>query len=301
LVIKFSSRLTGEIAWQWVDTSMSANETTAEFTLPQKYLTDRRGPARWVTSHAVHQWPLALVALAGALGNAALAAVPPVLIGMAFNDILQSPPDTARLGMFALAIGITQILRGVLQFGRNFGFEVIAQRIERNVRDELYSSLLGKSMTFHSLQSVGDTMARATNDVREVNFLFSPGLNQVIGSFNFLIVPLILARTYHPALTLVPAVFIVIFFLLLWQYLHMLRPITDEVRASFGLLNSRLSEALDGIETVKGAAQEAAEVNLFKSIAIRYRKPSSTREIWKAASFRSCFTVLPWQPDCCMP
>ena len=251
---------------------MSANETTAEFTLPQKYLTDRRGPARWVTSHAVHQWPLALVALAGALGNAALAAVPPVLIGMAFNDILQSPPDTARLGMFALAIGITQILRGVLQFGRNFGFEVIAQRIERNVRDELYSSLLGKSMTFHSLQSVGDTMARATNDVREVNFLFSPGLNQVIGSFNFLIVPLILARTYHPALTLVPAVFIVIFFLLLWQYLHMLRPITDEVRASFGLLNSRLSEALDGIETVKGAAQEAAEVNLFKSIAIRYRK-----------------------------
>ncbi len=30
-------------------------------------------------------------------------------------------------------------------------------------------------MTFHSLQPVGDTMARATNDVREINFLFSPG------------------------------------------------------------------------------------------------------------------------------
>lgn len=250
---------------------MSANEATAEFTLPQKYPTNRRGPGRWVASHAVHQWPLAIVALIGALGNAAMAAVPPVLVGMAFNDILQSPPNTSRLGLFAVVIGITQVSRGLLQFSRNFGFEVIAQRIERNIRDELYSSLLGKSMTFHSLQPVGDTMARATNDVREVNFLFSPGLSQVIGSFIFLIVPLILAHTYHPTLTLVPALFIVFFFLLLWQYLHMLRPITEEVRASFGSLNSRLSEALDGIETVKGAAQEAAEVNLFKSIAGRYR------------------------------
>jgi ATP-binding cassette subfamily B protein len=251
---------------------MSANEASAEFTLPKKYSTDRRGPGRWVASHAVHQWPLAIVALLGALGNAAMAAVPPVLVGLAFNDILQSPPNTSRLGFFVVVIGITQVSRGLLQFGRNFGFEVIAQRIERNIRDELYSSLLGKSMTFHSLQPVGDTMARATNDVREVNFLFSPGLNQVIGSFIFLIVPLILAHTYHPALTFVPALFIVFFFLLLWQYLHMLRPITEKVRGSFGFLNSRLSEALDGIETVKGAAQEAAEVNLFKSIADRYRK-----------------------------
>jgi ATP-binding cassette, subfamily B, bacterial len=52
---------------------------------------------------------------------------------------------------------------------------VLAQKMEREIRDELYVSLLGKSMTFHNLQPVGDTMARATNDVREVNFMFSPG------------------------------------------------------------------------------------------------------------------------------
>ncbi len=53
------------------------------------------------------------------------------------------------------------------------------------MRDEFYISLLGKSMTFHSLQSVGDLMARATNDIREVNFLFSPGINMVFGSIIF--------------------------------------------------------------------------------------------------------------------
>ncbi len=87
-------------------------------------------------------------------------------------------------------LGGSQVVRGVLQLGRNFGAELLAQKIERDIRDELYVSLLGKSMTFHNLQPVGDTMARATNDVREVNFMFSPGFNLVAGSLMFLIMPL---------------------------------------------------------------------------------------------------------------
>jgi ABC-type multidrug transport system fused ATPase/permease subunit len=62
--------------------------------------------------------------------------------------------------------------------------------MERDIRDELYLSLLGKSMTFHNLQPVGDTMARSTNDVREVNYMFSPGVNLVVGSFMFILMPI---------------------------------------------------------------------------------------------------------------
>jgi ATP-binding cassette subfamily B protein len=159
----------------------------------------------------------------------------------------------------------------VLQFFRNFGAELLAQRIERDIRDELYSSLLGKSMTFHSLQPVGDTMARATNDVREVNFMFSPGFNLVVGSAVFLIMPLILAPSYHPSLVVVPILYILAYFLSLWRYLRELRPITEEVRGSFGHLNTRLAEAIDGIETVKGMAQEVGEVERFEQNATRYR------------------------------
>jgi len=158
-----------------------------------------------------------------------------------------------------------------LQFCRNYGFELLAQRMERNVREELYISLLGKSMTFHALQSVGDLMARATNDVREVNYIFSPGLNMVFGSINFLFIPLIVGPTYHPALIATPAIFIVVYFFSLWRYLTILRPATSEVRSSFGIMNSRLSEAIDGIETVKGAAQEGDEIDRFNHNAITYR------------------------------
>jgi ATP-binding cassette subfamily B protein len=126
-------------------------------------------------------------------------------------------------------------------------------------------------MTFHNLQPVGDTMARATNDVREINLMFNPGFNLVIGSANFLIMPLFFAPRYHPSLVLVPLLFILGYFLALAQYLHELRPISDSVRKSFGQMNSHLAEALDGIEIVKGAAQENAEVERFTGNARSFR------------------------------
>ena len=246
-------------------------DSTAEFTLTHTLETDRRSPVRWVISHALHQWPTITVALIGAFGNAALMAVTATQIGRAFNVVSAPNPDLKVLLSIAVLIAIANVGRGLLQFTRNFGFEYAAQRVERDVREELYSNLLGKSMTFHGLQPVGDTMARATNDVREVNFLFSPGLSQVVGSLNFLIFPILLAPTYHPALLATPIVFTILFFILLNAYLKTLAPVTDEVRASFGEMNTRLSESLDGIETVKGSAQESSEIALFKANIRRYR------------------------------
>jgi len=209
--------------------------------------------------------------IVGAIGNAALAAVVPVLTGNAFNAMLQPVPDTSVLVPLALIIGTSQVIRGALQLGRNFGAELLAQKMERAVRDELYLSLLAKSMTFHNLQPVGDTMARTTNDVREVNYMFSPGINLVVGSLIFLLMPIFVAGRYHPLLILTPVVFISLYFVSLIRYLRTLAPITDEVRATFGKMNTHLSESLDGVEVVKGASQEDAEVERFVVNASRVR------------------------------
>jgi ATP-binding cassette, subfamily B, bacterial len=250
------------------------NEGIAEFSFQSKYQTNHKKPGIWILSHTIRQWPWILLALFGAISNAALASVVPIYIGRAFNEILTPAPSMAIIGRFALILGISQILRGFLQFSRNFGFEIIAQNIERFVRQELFVNLLGKSMTFHNLQSVGDLMARATNDVREVNYMFSPGFNLVIGSLNFLVVPLIVGPSYHPDLIAAPSAFLVFYVIALWHYLTILNPITRDVRKTFGELNSRLSEAIDGVEIVKSSAQEDAEIDLFSKNAISYRDAS---------------------------
>jgi len=242
---------------------MTSIDLPAEFTLHRKNKYDHSSAVRWILSHTRPYFWIMVMLFIGAIGNAVLAAVVPVLTGNAFNAMLKSPPDTSVLLPLALTIGISQIIRGVLQLGRNFGAELMAQKMERDIRDELYLSLLGKSMTFHNLQPVGDTMARSTNDVREVNYMFSPGVNLVVGSFMFILMPLFFAPRYHVSLIATPIIFIVIYFIALVRYLKQLSPITDNVRSTFGKMNTHLSESLDGVEIMKGAAQEGAEVDRF--------------------------------------
>jgi len=111
-------------------------------------------------------------------------------------------------------------------------------------------------------------------------FLFAASLALAIGATAlgrlrcFLIWPLILASSYHPSLIITPVVFTVLFFILLRYHLRSLSPVTEEVRESFGKLNTRLSESLDGIETVKGSAQEGREIGLFRGNVGRYRNAS---------------------------
>jgi ATP-binding cassette subfamily B protein len=250
---------------------MSATSSPAEFKLVRRS-SNRRSPVLWVLSHGLRHWWLLIIMVVGAYGNALLAAYVPILTGRAFDLVQSGAADIgSRLLSIALLLGGSQVLRSVLQFGRNFGAEVIAQRVERDVRDELYVSLLGKSMTFHSLQPVGDTMARATNDVREVNFLFSPGVNLVVGSLLFLVMPLALAPRYHWSLILTPLLYTVLYYFALRHYLKKMQPITDEIRAAFGTMNTHLSETLDGIEVMKGAAQEETEIKRFEANARRVR------------------------------
>ncbi len=246
-------------------------DQTSEFNIPFKYKTNRSSPVLWVLSHVRHHWFIFLVAAIGAIGNAALAGVPAVQFGRVFEALTSGEGGKQIFLQGAAIVAISQITRGFLQFQRNFGFEVTAQRIERDTRDEFYTSLLGKSMTFHALQSVGDLMARASNDIREVNYIFSPGINMVFGSMNFLFIPLIIGGRIHPALLLTPVAFIIAYFLAVIYYLRVLQPVTSKVRSSFGVMNSRIAEDMDGIETVKAAAQEQAEIERFRKNISTYR------------------------------
>jgi ATP-binding cassette subfamily B protein len=185
--------------------------------------------------------------------------------------IKDDPGNLKKLGTIAGMIALTMALRAAFQYVRNLSLEATAQFVERNVRAELYANLLGKSMTFHSLQPIGDIMARATNDVREVNYFFSPGITLVMGSIVFLIVPIIYSIQYHISLIIVPILFIFVYFLSIRRYLAKLGPVTENVRSKFGELNIQLAESIDGIEIVKGAARESEEETRFKANARDYR------------------------------
>jgi len=245
--------------------------TASEFAIAQSWSSDRRGPVRWLLSHVLRHKLFIIGNLFGAFSNAALAAWAPILTGQAFDAVGASSPDLGALATAAALIAGSQVLRGGLQLVRNFSAEVIGQRMERDTRDELYTSLIGKSMSFHDLRPTGEIMARATNDVREVNLMFNPGLNLVIGSANFLFMPLFVAPSISPQLIVVPILYLIAYVFSVRAYLLRLNPAAQQVRNNFGTMNAVLAESIEGIETVKAAAQERRENNRFLRVVTGWR------------------------------
>ncbi len=163
-----------------------------EFRLDHEYRYNRQGPVRWILSHLARYPHFPLAALLAAIFNNVFYSQIQVYIGRAF-DLITAPGWTAealaRLALTVVGIAFGQGLTGLL---RNYAVEFVAQRIERDARDELYASLLGKSQTFYGRQRIGDIMARATNDVRSLNLMFSPGLMLILDSAMAVVVPIVI-------------------------------------------------------------------------------------------------------------
>jgi ATP-binding cassette subfamily B protein len=130
---------------------------------------------------------------------------------------------------------------------------------------------LGKSQTFHNRQRVGDIMARATNDVRQLNPMMNPGVSLIIESSMGIISPLVFIAFLRPELLVAPILFVIAHIFALRRYVRQLNPVAGEQRSRFGEMNAGLTETITGIEVVKSAVQEEQERQKFVGNARRVR------------------------------
>lgn len=237
--------------------------TRREFSVANEYRYDRRGPMRWILSHALRYKGFVASFLVASTLTAALFSLIPTLTGRAFTEVLKPSPDPNQLLLIGLAILGAVLLRGVTDIVNAFSIETLAQRTERDAREELYISLLGKSQTFHNRQRVGDIMARASNDVRQLNPMLNPGVALITDSMLSIFIPLIFIGFIDVRLLVTPLIFLGFFIFLLRDYTRRLNPVAAEIRGRFGDLNAGLNETISGVEVVKSTAQEAQEKRKF--------------------------------------
>ncbi len=257
---------------------------------------DTSGPMRWLISHSARYWwlPVALVVTA-VVNNYAYGNVP-LYIGRGFDVISRSGWGAGELLSVSLIIALSAVIQGLTGLARNVATEVLAHRVERDSREELYTSLLGKSQSFHAAQRVGDVMARATNDMKAINLMYSPGLMLIIDSSLALIVPFVMILFIDIRLWLVPTIFTVLLILTVRDYNRRLEPVSISQREEFGAMNSTLTETVGGIEVVKGSVRERYEYDKFLRRAGRYRdffvrQGLIQARYWPMMAFAVCWGV----------
>ena len=242
-----------------------------EFTVAGEYHYNHHSPGRWIVSHLLRYRALVVGALLLAVAEAFLFSYTPAIIGQAF-DLMLSPQRTvaALLRIALIAFGVRAV-QAVAFLVLSWSFEALAKRLDRDTREELMISLLGKSQTFHNRQQVGDVMARATNDVSQISSMIQPGVSLMLSSMLSIVAPIVLIGLVRVELLLTPLLWLVTFAWAIRGYMRQLNPVANASRTQFGTMNAGLTEIISGIEVVKAYAQEPGAYKRFMRDAHGFR------------------------------
>jgi len=248
----------------------SVTPSKGEFTVIDAYRYNRSGTLRWILSHVLRYKLLFFGAIVLYLVGWTSFSYARILIGNAAEEIV-NPTGPDAIILISLSILFVLVVDSMCFLIGSLSIETIAQRLSRDSREELYVSLLGKSQTFHDRQRVGDIMARATDDVQQLNVMVNPGILFISEIMLGLSVPIITIALINWQLLIVPVVFVALYIITVRIYFRRLSPVIYNQRMHYGIMNAGLEETISGIEIVKASAQEDFERKKFYENARRVR------------------------------
>lgn len=237
-------------------------------------LYDRTNPWRWILSH-LRRYTLAVpFYLVAVLTWYVISSLISRVTGDGFDAVLRTRPDVRAFLLVVVGLLMLVLVRGICGAVSTYLLTTTANRMERDIREELYLGLLGKSQVFFDRRRVGDIMARATNDASQVNLMFQPGVEFATTAVLGTVVPLAFIGFIRPDLLLTPLLFIGAFSVAIRFHGRRLGPASDAMQECFGAMNARLSETVGAIEPVESAGQQAGERERFEETARAYRDAS---------------------------
>jgi ATP-binding cassette subfamily B protein len=222
---------------------------------------------------------------------------PPVLIGTAVDVVVKQQDSLiAHFGIkdvFSQLLILTFLsiilwgLESLFQYTYERLWRNLAQNIQNNLRIDAYSHLQDLELAYFEERNTGMLLSILNDDINQLERFLDVGANEIlqvittviiIGAAFFILTP----GTAWMAMLPIPFI--------LWGsiiFQQLLAPLYTDVREKVSLLNSRLSNNLSGITTIKSFTTEAYEIERLKEDSDAYRRSNQ-----KAIAFSAAFIPL---------
>lgn len=209
----------------------------------------------------------------------------PVLVQIAIDNYISVGDNAglARIALFYFGILASSFVLAYIQF---YSMQAIGQRVQYDIRMQLFRHLQTMHLGFFDRNPVGRLVTRVTNDVNVLDELFSSGVVAVFGDIMTLIGIVVAMLYYNVELALIT--FAVIPFLALATaiFRRRVRDTYRDVRMWLARINAFLQEHLTGMTVIQLFNQEKRTFNRFSDI----------NEKLRAANFRSIYLYAIFYP-----
>lgn len=226
---------------------------------------------------------------------------PPILIGFAVDVVVKQEDSiiaswgiTDIFWQFLILSFLTVViwvLESVFEYALETLWRNLAQTIQHDLRLNAYKHLQNLELSYFEERSTGGLMSILSDDINQLERFLDVGANDILQTATTIIILggafLILAPNVA-WMTMLPIPFI------LWgtfAYQDLLEPRYADVREKLSFLNSRLSNNLGGITTIKSFTAEEYESKRLEAESEAYRR-SNGKAIKLSAAFVPLIRML---------
>ena len=171
-------------------------------------------------------------------------------------DALQTDPASAPVGHYVGLIALFAIVNGVARLGSRFAITGGCQRIESDIRDDLYAALQTFPPRFYAAHSTGDLMARATSDITAVRSLLGFGTISLVSTVFAFVGVLAAMLAVDPWLTLWALAPYPVLVILARRFNLKVNERAQAAQDQLSVLSERVQEYLSGMAVVRAYTLE---------------------------------------------
>jgi ATP-binding cassette subfamily B protein len=171
-------------------------------------------------------------------------------------DALQADPATAPVGAYAALIVLLALVHGSARLGSRFAITGGSQKIEADLRSDLYAALQTFPPRFYAAHSTGDLMARSTSDITAVRSLLGFGAISLVSTAFAFVGVLAAMLAVDPWLTLWALAPYPALLLLARRFNLAVNERTQAAQDQLSVLSERVQEYLSGMAVVRAYTLE---------------------------------------------
>jgi ATP-binding cassette subfamily B multidrug efflux pump len=178
-------------------------------------------------------------------------------------DALQHDAPTAPLSRYVLLIVVFALANGAARLGSRFAIIGGGQRIEYDLRNDLYASFLVFPPRFYAAHPTGDLMTRASSDVAAVKSLVGFGVVSLAGTAFAFAGALVAMLAVDPWLTLWALAPYPALIVLSKRFNAVVHERSQAAQDQLGILSAEVQEYLAGMAVVRAYTLEGRATREF--------------------------------------
>jgi ATP-binding cassette, subfamily B, bacterial MsbA len=174
--------------------------------------------------------------------------------------------------MVAFALVASTVLKGIFDYGGSYLANYAGYGMVTDLRNELYSATLRRSVAFFQKYSTGTLLSAIVNDIERVQFALSSVLAEFLQQFFTFLFTACVVVLLGGRLTWVLIIFVPVVVLAARRIGHRVRTTTRRGQDKLAEIQNILQETITGVRIVKAFSMEAWETRRFRDAGRRLFK-----------------------------